>query len=236
MDAIVLAGGLGTRLGNKTKDIPKPMLPVGGRPFLEFLLDFWISQGITHFILGVGYKHEVIQSHFGETYKGVQISYSIEEELLGTGGGLLLALDKLKSPDTFLAVNGDTFFEVSLKELKEFHEKKNADCSMTLFKISAGGQYEGIKVNAEGRVESVLGRDKKHSSRYANGGVYLMTPELWSQFAQRSPKKISLERDLFPELVKQGRRVFGFSSEGRFIDIGTPDDYERSAQVLNSLN
>ncbi|MDP3921267.1 MAG: sugar phosphate nucleotidyltransferase [Candidatus Omnitrophota bacterium] len=233
MEAIILAGGLGTRLGDKTKEIPKPMLPVGGRPFLDTLLDYWRAQGIDHFVLGVGHKHEVIESHIGNDYKGSYVSYSIEKELLGTGGGLLMAVKRLKTSHPFLVLNGDTFFEVSLKALAHFHEEKEAECSMSLFKISDADRYEGIQMDDSYRVESVLGRDQMQTSPYANGGVYLMTFHLVDEFVIDTPKKQSLETDLFPEMLSQGKDIYGFVSGGRFLDIGTPEDYARSADILN---
>ena len=113
--AIILAGGLGTRLRGVVQDLPKAMAPIKDRPFLEYQLDYWIGQGIRHFILSVGYRREVIMKHFGDKYRDVSIEYAVEETPMGTGGGLLLAVEKMKKRAPFLLLNGDTFFEVSLK-------------------------------------------------------------------------------------------------------------------------
>ena len=109
--AVILAGGLGTRLRSVVSDVPKPMAPVGGRPFLEYQLEYWINQGISRFVLSVGYRHEAITEHFGSRYKGVELEYAVEEQPLGTGGGLLLAAEKLKQDTPFLLLNKDTYFK-----------------------------------------------------------------------------------------------------------------------------
>src|SRR5262245_49936719 len=121
MQAIVLAGGLGTRLRATIGDIPKPLAPVRGRPFLEYLLAYWIGQGVTSFILSVGYRSEMITGHFGASFRGAAIDYAVEDRPLGTGGGLLLATTRLAADDPFLVLNGDTYFEVPLAALLKFH-------------------------------------------------------------------------------------------------------------------
>ena len=115
--AIILAGGLGTRLRQLVSNVPKPMASVNGRPFLAHLMDYWIGQGITQFIISVGYLKESIINYFGNEYQGIKIEYSEEESPLGTGGGVLLAIKNIKSDDYFVLLNGDTFFEVDLREL-----------------------------------------------------------------------------------------------------------------------
>src|SRR3989344_9594340 len=114
MEAIILAGGLGTRLQSVVKDLPKPMADVNGRPFLAYLMDYWIKQGVKRFILSVGYKSEIIRDYFGDEYNGVSVAYSIEKKPLGTGGGLLLALKQLNSRGDFFGFNGGTFFKKKL--------------------------------------------------------------------------------------------------------------------------
>ena len=121
--AIILAGGLGTRLRSVVADMPKPMAPVNGRPFLEYLLDYWQNQGISHFIISVGYRHEIITGYFGARYKNATIKYAIEKTPLGTGGGFLLASDHLGDDRTFLLLNGDTYFPINLASLEKFATK-----------------------------------------------------------------------------------------------------------------
>jgi D-glycero-alpha-D-manno-heptose 1-phosphate guanylyltransferase len=121
--AIILAGGLGTRLRSAVPDLPKPMAPIAGRPFLAYQLDYWIRQGVDRFVLSVGYRHESIMAYFGAAYRGIAVDYSVEQTPLGTGGGLLLALERLDGGQRpFLLLNGDTYFEVDLATLSAFHD------------------------------------------------------------------------------------------------------------------
>ncbi len=135
--AIILAGGLGIRLKKVVQDLPKPMALIRGRPFLEYQMDFWISQGVTKFILSVGYLKQTIIDHFGDSYLTASIDYIVEDEPLGTGGALLLASQGLK--ETFLLLNGDTFFEVDLNNLIAFHKKQQSELTLSLFKSNQLG-------------------------------------------------------------------------------------------------
>ena len=134
--AIILAGGLGTRLRGVVPDLPKPMAPISGRPFLEHQIDYWIKQGVSHFVLSVGYRHEVIVDHFGNRYKDAELDYVIEKTPLGTGGGLLLAVEKVGKDEPFLLLNGDTYFAVNLKTLVGFSMTHDADWCFSLFRTN----------------------------------------------------------------------------------------------------
>lgn len=229
MEAIVLAGGLGTRLRAAVPDLPKPMAPVNGRPFLEHLLDYWTAQGVTRFILSVGYKHEAISGHFGAELRGVAISYAVESQPLGTGGGLLLALGSLTAPGPFLVVNGDTYFEVALGTLREFHAARRADATLSLFRSPQRGRYTGLRLGASGEVLSL---NAGEMGGLANGGVYLMERALLDGGPWRTGLSCSLEDDILPDALRAGRRVFGREFSGPFIDIGVPEDYARAAGIL----
>jgi D-glycero-alpha-D-manno-heptose 1-phosphate guanylyltransferase len=229
--AVILAGGLGTRLRDTVPDVPKPMAPVNGRPFLEHQIDYWIGQGIGHFILSVGYLREVIMEHFGTSYRNARIDYAVENTPLGTGGGLLLAVDRLVDQKSFLLLNGDTFFEVNLDELVGFHTSSQSDWTISLFATSDTGRYMGLEVAADGRILSL--RSAAGQPRWlANGGVYLVRPELLSASAWKPGIRLSLEDDIMPALIERGARFYGHECEGRFIDIGVPEDYLRSATLL----
>jgi D-glycero-alpha-D-manno-heptose 1-phosphate guanylyltransferase len=228
MEAIVLAGGRGTRLGELTKEIPKPMIPVRGRPFLEYLLEYWRKQGVGHFVLGVGYCREVIQDHFKNSFQDTKISYSIEYNLLGTGGGLLVALGCLEKREPFLVINGDTFFEVDLAGLKKFHRENTADITFSLMGITTPDRFEGLKLAEDGRIEQMIDRHENGSCRFANGGVYLMERSIFDRLPFEQGRSYSLENDIFRYCLDKKWRVYGYSSKGRFIDIGTPEDYKKS--------
>lgn len=231
--AVILAGGLGTRLRGVVGDIPKPMAPVGGRPFLEHQLDYWIKQGIRHFVLSVGYRREIIMKHFGEKYRDARIEYAVEEAPLGTGGGLLLAVKRLDPHAPFLLLNGDTFFEVSLAELAGVHIQNRSDWTFSLFRTDEKKRYLGMDVDPGGRILS-LRPDPGQPGQFANGGVYLVNPESLSAPVCKPGLKLSLEDDILPALFAGGTRFFGYECRGRFIDIGLPEDYLRSSEILTA--
>ena len=229
--AIILAGGLGTRLRSAVPDLPKPMAPVSGRPFLEHQFDYWIAQGVRNLVVSVGYRREVIMEHFGAAYQGASIHYAIEETPLGTGGGLLLAAAGLPPDELCLVLNGDTFFEVSLLQLAAFHEQKHADWSFALFRAEESGRYMGMDVAADGHLRS-LKSGAGTPGRMANGGVYLLRPALLQTGGIATGTRCSLEDELLPALLARGSRFYGMESPGRFIDIGVPEDYRRCGELL----
>ncbi len=228
--AVILAGGLGTRLRSAVPDLPKPMAPISGRPFLEYQLDYWISQGVSRFVLSVGYRHEAITEHFGPRYKGVGLEYAIEEQPLGTGGAFLLAAEKTGLREPFLLLNGDTYFGVDWSVLNDYALEHDADWCLSLFKTSEQGRYMGIEVSSQGRITS-LKSGVEQGPRLANGGVYWVHPRVLSG-PRTFGEKLSLENDLFPGALAAGQRLFGLEFTRTFIDIGVPDDYHRAATLL----
>ena len=233
MEAIVLAGGLGTRLRSAVPDLPKPLAPIGNRPFLSYLMDFWIAQGVDHFILSVGYKHEIIQKQFGTHYKSAAIDYAVETVPLGTGGGLLLSLKKLRSTEALLVLNGDTFFEVNRADILNHHSACDADITLSLVKVLENKRYSGVLLDEQGWVRSLEKRSDTSEINLANGGVYLMEPDLLSEYQNDPPQKCSLEDDLLPDLLQKNKRIAGFVSQENFIDIGIPEDYCRATEILS---
>jgi len=229
MEAIVLAGGLGTRLRSAVPDLPKPMAPVNGRPFLESLLEYWIGQGVSRFILSVGYRREAITEHFGSAHRGIPVSYAVEEQLRGTGGGLVLAAGSLSDLDTFLVLNGDTYFEVPLKTLRKVHASRRPDATLALFRSPQQGRYTGLRIGKAGEVLS-LGTGEKGG--LANGGVYLMEHSMLEGGNWPASAPLSLEEDILPFALRAGKRMFGLECAGRFLDIGVPEDYARATDVL----
>jgi len=230
--AIILAGGLGTRLRGTVPDVPKPMAPLNGRPFLEYQIEYWIAQGVENFILSVGYKYEVIIQHFGATWMSASISYVIEEIPLGTGGGLLMAAKGMGEP--FLVLNGDTFFEVDLKELKQFHNIHQSEWTFALFKANEVGRYMGMDIADDGSICSLQSNMIK-PGRLANGGVYLLEPSILDKYQNNTIDKVSLEDDILPYLHGHGGRLYGVVQDGCFVDIGVPEDYLRASQILSQV-
>ncbi len=227
--AIILAGGMGTRLRSAVPDLPKPMAPINGRPFLAHQMDYWIGQGVNRFVVSVGYMKEVIMDHFGPSYRSTPLTYAIEEKPLGTGGGLLLAAQGLKEP--FLVLNGDTFFEVDLDELLGFHAEHASEWTFSLFQTNEVGRYMGMDVKPDGEIVS-LKSGMGEPGRLANGGVYLVNPSVLAKSKFVPGHKLSLEVDLLPAFAAQGGKLYGLEFPGSFIDIGVPQDYFRAAEIL----
>jgi D-glycero-alpha-D-manno-heptose 1-phosphate guanylyltransferase len=227
-EAVILAGGIGTRLGRVVKEIPKPMAEVSGRPLLEYLFDYIIGQNINRAILAVGFKNEVIKSHFGERYKGLDLIYSIEQEPLGTGGAIKKALSLVKEDDFFI-LNGDTYFNVSLARLYEFHKLKKAVLSVALKPFYDFSRYGTIDMDVSGRIVGF--KEKKYRREgMINGGVYILKREVLSGAEFKT--KFSFEKDF----LEKYNGVFGFYglpfADSFFIDIGVPEDYARAQDEL----
>ena len=217
MTAIILAGGMGTRLQSVVDYVPKPMAPINNRPFLEYLLKYLTLNGITKIILSVGYKGEMIKEYFGDGFQGIPIFYSFETTPLGTGGVIKLALEKYSDDNVFI-INGDTFFDIDLRRLSDFHVDQNADITMSLKEIRDSDRYGIVEIN-DGRVTSM--REKEYTAQgYINGGIYCARRDIFDGFAL--PEKFSFEKFLTDGLSKL--KICGFPSSSNFIDIGIPED------------
>jgi D-glycero-alpha-D-manno-heptose 1-phosphate guanylyltransferase len=233
--AVILAGGLGSRLQTVVRDVPKPMAPINGRPFLEYLLDYWIGQGVNHFILSVGYKHEIIERHFTNHYKQAEIEYAVEEKPLGTGGGLLCALKYLRGPNLFLILNGDTFFEIDLEQMRLYHQGKQAAVTIALREIEANNRYASVEIDKDQKITAFNNRARTSERALINGGIYLAETSTFYDVTSKSDEPVSIEDQLYPRMLSAGKRMYGFSSSGNFIDIGIPEDYQRAANFLQRM-
>jgi D-glycero-alpha-D-manno-heptose 1-phosphate guanylyltransferase len=225
MQAVVLAGGLGTRLRSVVSDVPKPMALINGVPFLSILLRYLKSQGVTEIILSVGYKSERILDYFQNEFHGMPIEYSVEPDALGTGGAIRKALLQSTQRDV-LVVNGDTFVEFSLEEaLKLRYESENP--IIFVRKVSDVSRYGAIFVQ-NNKVQSFA---EKASSGpgFINAGVYLLPTNLFDD--HRLLEKFSFEEFLTADVPK--RQYLVLETSGEFIDIGTPDDYSRAQSILS---
>jgi D-glycero-alpha-D-manno-heptose 1-phosphate guanylyltransferase len=225
--AIILAGGLGTRLRGVVPDLPKPMAPIDGRPFLAHQMDHWIAEGIDRFILSIGYRAVAVSNHFGDRYRGVPVDYAVESAPLGTGGALLLAAARLGSAAPALLLNGDTYFDVRLDALTTHALHHNADWCLALFRHDDPARYMGVEL-ADGRISSL----RASATPFANGGVYWFRPAALAGLTNDPARAQSLETELLPACLAAGQRIAGLVCRGDFIDIGVPDDYRRAAAVL----
>jgi len=229
MEAIILAGGLGTRLKDITHSLPKPMAPIASKPFLEFLIEYLVSHDVSRIILSVGYKYEKIVSYFGSRYKSCEILYSIEQEPLGTGGALKYALTQSRL-ENVLVVNGDTLFYVPLHLMNSFHLEHQSDLTLALKPMSNFDRYGNV-ILSETRV--IAFEEKKHQANgKINGGIYLLRKEILDSLSL--PAKFSFETDFLEKYIDK-LQVHGFTSDKYFIDIGIPEDYQKAQSDLENL-
>ena len=229
MEVVVLAGGKGTRLASAVADVPKPMAPVDGRPFLEYLFDFWAAHGASAFLLSTGYRSGVFERHFGQVYKGIPVHYAAEPSPLGTGGGLAFAVRAFKPKKDFWICNGDTLLDFSPAEMRQFHLSHGADLTAAAVPPPAEKRYGGLWLDEEGRMTRFR---NEATDDTVNGGVYLANPALFAQETS-GDRPASLESDFFPRWTQQGKRLYGFRTPGPFLDIGVPESYARAGDFLN---
>lgn len=231
-EAIILAGGLGTRLRAVVKDVPKPMAQVNGQPFLDYILEYLIKNEITKVILAVGYKHEIIQNYLSHNKKfsGLQISYSIENEPLGTGGAIAQALTKVDGPYTFI-VNGDTFFDIPLNQLEIFAHKKNAEIAIALKELPFSIRYGQVTCASDDRILSFINNEQDQRESCINGGTYFINKNLFESFDLS--QKFSLENDFFKPYLKN-IQAYGKVFNDFFIDIGIPEDYNLAQKIFKN--
>ncbi|WP_270985695.1 nucleotidyltransferase family protein [Campylobacter helveticus] len=221
MEAIVLCGGLGIRLKEVVKDVPKPMASINGKAFLEFIFEYLKAQGVTSVVLAVSYKYEVIQAHFKDSFLGIKIKYSVEKEPLGTGGAVKQALNLCKEEEIFV-LNGDSIFEIPLKNLR----LNGAKICLSLKKMQDFERYGAVRVDDVGEI--VEFREKCFCEEgLINGGIYLLSRRIFEGFLLED--KFSFEEFLSANFKALKARAGLF--EGYFIDIGIPQDYEKFSHL-----
>jgi D-glycero-alpha-D-manno-heptose 1-phosphate guanylyltransferase len=230
-EAIVLAGGLGTRLKSVVSELPKSLAPVAGKPFLAYLLDHARQQGIAKFIFALGYKNEQIKA-FVEDYltQGTYV-FSVEEEPLGTGGAIYKACKKVSKEDT-IVLNADTFFGVPLHQLVTLHKNNKAACTLALKPMKNFDRYGVVELNEQNRVTG-FSEKKYHDAGLINGGVYALSV---AAFLQKSFHPIfSFEKDYLENEFNR-EIITGLISDSYFIDIGIPEDFQRAqTELISSL-
>jgi NDP-sugar pyrophosphorylase family protein len=228
MRAFILAGGQGLRLRSKFGDLPKPLAPIGGAPFLARQLEWLAGHGIREAVLCVGYGADQVRAALGEGRShGVDLKYSIEDEPLGTGGALARARPWVDGP--MLVVNGDTLPECDPWTIERDRWEHGALGAVGLFRVDDARARGRVEVADDGRVSAFVEKDAEFTGgAWVNGGVYAFAPSLWRML----PEGVSsLERDVLPGLA-QRHLLLGHRCPGRFFDIGTPEDWERAAREL----
>ncbi|MHA1339521.1 MAG: nucleotidyltransferase family protein [Promethearchaeota archaeon] len=231
--ALILVGGLGTRLKKIVKDVPKPMADILGKPFLYYKIIQMKNAGIRNIIFCSGYMHKIIEDYFKDGQKfDIKIEYSIEEELLGTAGAIKNAEHLLEKNKPFFVLNGDTYLNVDFQAMLEQYKEKNALHLMLLAFPRRLQQVGNVHINKKGEITSFIEKPDKKTLKsikapYINGGVYLLSPEILDIIPKN--QKCSLEKEIFPKIIGEGKRFYGFiyPKEEYFIDIGIPENYTK---------
>jgi D-glycero-alpha-D-manno-heptose 1-phosphate guanylyltransferase len=229
-EAVVLAGGFGTRLRSEVSDVPKPMAPISGRPFLEYLLSKLESQGINHVVLSVGYRYESIIGHFGRRWRSLSIDYFVEEHPLGTGGGLVAAFG-LVHGDCAFALNGDTLLHEDFATLSDTFRYNQADIAMFVREIEDCERY-GI-CELDGDRLSGFSQGSPNQAGCINAGVYLAKTKLIRSID--SVSAFSFDTDYLPEAAKKNQ-IFVKRTTADFIDIGIPESFKLAQSFIPSLS
>jgi D-glycero-alpha-D-manno-heptose 1-phosphate guanylyltransferase len=228
-EAIILAGGLGTRLRSAVPDMPKCMAPVAGNPFLHYVITYFQKQGISKFIFSLGHKHEIIKQWLDQALSPADYDLSIEKEPLGTGGAIKLAC-RMLTGDPALIINGDTLFKINVNQLSAFHSTHQADCTLCLKPMSDFDRYGAVELDSNDSITRFY--EKRFlKTGLINGGVYALNV---ANFLKKDlPEIFSFEQG-YLEKLHWPDKLFGLVQDEYFIDIGVPEDYERAQSEMKN--
>jgi D-glycero-alpha-D-manno-heptose 1-phosphate guanylyltransferase len=227
-ECIILAGGFGTRLRDTIPGIPKPLAPVAGKPFLTHVINNLRMQGVEYFIFSLGHQSGMIIDFLENKFPTLHYSFVVEEEPLGTGGGIKLALEKAGSENVIVA-NGDTLFKIDLDKIFDVHEASEAECTLALKPMNDFDRYGMVETDDHGRITS-FHEKKFYSSGSINGGIYIINKQ--KLMARELPSKFSFEKDYLEKFAVE-RNFFSSVQDGYFIDIGVPDDFNKAQEDLH---
>ncbi|MBK8846653.1 MAG: nucleotidyltransferase family protein [Bacteroidetes bacterium] len=229
-EAIIIAGGLGTRLQHLLPGIPKPMAPVCGKPFLYYLLSKLNKQGFTDVVLSVGHLHEHITDYFGNDFGNMRLHYSIEHTPLGTGGAIKLALQKIE--DVAVVLNGDTLFDIDLQQFYSLFLKHECDLAIALKPMHDFERYGTVETNLHGRITRFV--EKKYLKEgVINGGIYCLRNNFFD--IVKMPQAFSFEKEIL-ENMAANLWIQGIEFQDYFIDIGIPEDYNKAQHEFAKID
>lgn len=229
MTALLLAGGMGTRIRHIHPDLPKPMVPIAGFPFLEWAVRYWAGQGIRHFVISLGHLAEVAQAYFRERpADGLRIETIVEPSALGTGGAVRYAAAAVELPETFVIANGDSLVAADTRQAQAWMRESETDGVLLGVSVPDTSRYGSLSTSGT----RLLGFREKHREKQQkgggegnagviNGGVYFLRRELLAAFPEKNP--LSMETDVFPTLLAAGKHLRVAAVEAPFLDIGTPE-------------
>ena len=232
LTAIILAGGLGTRLRKVISDRPKVLAEIEGRPFIFYILDMLKKYSVvTDVVISTGYMGNLLNKEVGADYNRLKIKYSSEDKPLGTGGAIKLA-SKMINTDYCLVLNGDSYIDCDLNELFLYHKANNSDITIVSKMLDNISRFGSLDIDKKsGVINSFREKEMIHKNGYINAGIYLMNKSLFKTFPYND--QISLEYDMFPNWVINNK-ILSYISDSDFIDIGTPDSYERAQKYFQN--
>lgn len=228
MEAIILAGGFGTRLKEKISHLPKAMAPINNKPFLDYLFYYLKNYGVRHIILSVFHKSEIIKRHYNDLYNGIIISYSNDKIPLGTGGALRASLRK-SIDNNIIVINGDTYFNVDLYKMMNTHIINNNDITLSLKPMSNYSRYGSVVTENNGKVTQFIEKEYKENGNI-NGGIYIIKNTIFNQYKGD-------ESFLFTQFIEDNLNLLKIGSilfDELFIDIGIPKDLEKAQKLLKN--
>jgi len=227
--AVILAGGMGTRLQNIVSDRPKVMAEINGKPFLYYVLDQLAGFDIKRVVISTGYMADKIEEVIGFSYKGLKVKYSREETPLGTAGALKLAGQAMDT-EYCLVMNGDSYTEFDPVSLFMIHKQKNANITILVKAVSNTSRFGTIQMNEQNEIVKFVEKRDSTGAGFINAGVYIMKTSALQKIPDKAP--CSLEYDFFPAMI--GKGIYGYETLGRFIDIGTPESYSQAEKFFGS--
>lgn len=232
MKAIIIAGGLGTRLRPLTYNTPKPIVPVVNRPFIVHQIEHLVKHGVDEIILSLHYLPDEIKKILGDGRQwGIKINYSIEEHPLGTAGAVKNA-DKFFDSGPMVIFNGDVLTDINISKVVNFHREKRARVTLTLTEVEDPTPFGLILTDKEGRVTKFIEKPGWNvvTAKTINAGIYVVDPKIFANVPKG--KEHSFERELYPALLEKGEPIFGFLSKAYWIDIGNPEKYKEAHQAI----
>ena len=231
ISALILAGGLGKRLRSVVSDRPKILASVLGRPYITYIFDQLITAGFNKVIICTGYMASMVSSTLGDSYRSLNLIYSVENIPLGTGGALKNALSLLET-DTVIVMNGDSYTKIDLSRYIEWHDKNCHDTSILLNYVDNVSRYGSVGINSDNnRILEFNEKTDNPAAGWINAGVYIFKKNIIKLIP--SDISFSLEKELFPKILRKG--VYGFCNTGDFIDIGTPESFENAKQFFKEI-
>ncbi|HMZ45685.1 MAG TPA: nucleotidyltransferase family protein [Chitinophagaceae bacterium] len=233
MQAIILAGGLGTRLKSVVANKPKVLSPVAGKPFLHYIITYLQNQGVEKYIFALGYLSEQVIDFLKDEYPSLNYEYTIEDTPLGTGGGIRKAI-QLITEENVLIVNADTFFEVDIKALHSFHLSTNAHCTISLKQMYNFERYGCVEL--DNNSNTILSfKEKTFTTKgYINAGYLVINKNYFLSATNNLPQIFSFEKDFLEKNLAK-MLIKGLAFDGYFIDIGIPEDFVLAQEKFKNI-